>query len=632
MVESENQKIFHVPSKLPMISPPKEYSFINNEVTHGGYLLNGVKYSNNIFIEKIGYGKPTVIRDKNIIVDLINGLSRTPYKINTDTLNFIYKYGIEKDIIIDTERSDIKDIFNNPYKFTNKNIGKNNGSLVSKIILQENILNIAELYSTLDEIFFPVRMDHRTRIYCITDYFDYQKNDLAKGLISFAIPGKLYKSDVNVIKYFKAFGANMYGNNLDKKSINHRIDWIDKNSTKILSFEDNDIVNKSENKVCFTSFCFEYRRFIEFLSDKESKVFYTYLPIQLDASCNGYQHLTLLTREKKLFNVLNLATSTHDDDPDDFYSYILDLTRTYMKVQIKTLTKIKDKSDKLLALIASYSKLLNVNFSRSMVKKTIMTKSYNATIPTQVSQLINSLEERLEGKYKYYIHNNNKDILLRRDDIVNLVMAIKTVIAKESPKITELSKYLDGIVSICTKLNFPVPWVLPSGAEIRESYEKEKSDKFKAFFFVNTRYTFKSYQRGLYDLKKQKRATMPNLIHSLDATTIAILYNNFKNVGSLYTIHDCFGVTANNVPRLILKLKLAYIQLYSSTGYLKEFDEFVKSNINKTYGDDVYKLHDNFIYLPSSKKPKKVPMPDINVVLDNTIDVSGIKKSANIVT
>ena len=92
---------------------------------------------------------------------------------------------------------------------------------------------------------------------------------------------------------------------------------------------------------------------------------------------------------------------------------------------------------------------------------------------------------------------------------------------------------------------------------------------------------------------------MPNLIHSLDATTIAILYSSFKNVGPLYTVHDCFGVTANNVPRLILKLKLVYIQLYSSTGYLKKFDTFVKTTINETCGDDTYKIVEDFVNIPS---------------------------------
>ena len=630
MKSDEKQTIFHLPSSLPMICPPKEYVYSNdNFLNLGGYLLNGIKYVENIFIKKVGYGKPTVLKDKNIIVDLINGLSRTPYKVNTDTLNFIYKYGVEKDIVIDTNKKEIKDIYNNPYSSKSKKVGKQNRSIISKINLERNVLNIAQIYSNFNEIFFPVRMDNRTRNYCITDYFDYQKNDLAKGLISFSKPGMWYKTDTDVIKYFKGFGANMFGDNLDKKSLNHRVNWVEDNTENILNFENNDMVNKAENKTCFVSFCFEYKRFIDFMNNNESKVFYSYLPIQLDATCNGYQHLSLLTRENNLFDVLNLASSTHDDDPDDFYTYILNLTFAFMKSEKISLSRINDKSDKQLNQISSYDRLLRVVFDRSMVKKTIMTKSYNAGIPTQVAQLITNLDEKYEGNTKYYTYKSNPDVKLKRNDIVVFVMAIKSVIAKESPRIVELSKYLDGIVGICTKLNIPVPWNLPSGAEIMESYEVEKSKPIKAFFFINTRYTFKNYQRGLYDLSKQKRATMPNLIHSLDATTIAMLYNSFKNIGSLYTVHDCFGVTANNVPRLILKLKLVYIQLYSSTGYLREFDEFVKTTINKTRGNGVYKMGDDFVIIP--RTGKKLAMPNINSVLNKSIEVECVKQSANLI-
>ena len=79
-------------------------------------------------------------------------------------------------------------------------------------------------------------LDQTTIIYCKTDYFDYQKNDLAKGLICFANPGIIFKHSSDIIKYFKAFGANMYGNNLDKKSLNFRVKWIDDNKDLILDF------------------------------------------------------------------------------------------------------------------------------------------------------------------------------------------------------------------------------------------------------------------------------------------------------------------------------------------------------------------------------------------------------------
>lgn len=86
----------------------------------------------------------------------------------------------------------------------------------------------------------------------------------------------------------------------------------------------------------FLSFCFEYRRFVEFMNKKDVTVFYTYLPIELDASCNGYQHLVLFLLIK-LLNKLNLSNSTHDDDPDDFYTYILEKAYSYIKANIKNI-------------------------------------------------------------------------------------------------------------------------------------------------------------------------------------------------------------------------------------------------------------------------------------------------------
>ena len=50
---------------------------------------------------------------------------------------------------------------------------------------------------------------------------------------------------------------------------------------------------------------------------------------------------------------------------------------------------------------------------------------------------------------------------------------------------------------------------------------------------------------------------MPNLIHSLDASSIALLYERLSenNTYNLFTIHDCFAVTTDKVELLINLLK-----------------------------------------------------------------------------
>lgn len=67
---------------------------------------------------------------------------------------------------------------------------------------------------------------------------------------------------------------------------------------------------KAKDKLLFLSFCIEYKRYIEFLYKENAQIFYTYLPIQLDATCNGFQHMALLSNEKTLFKELNLEKDT----------------------------------------------------------------------------------------------------------------------------------------------------------------------------------------------------------------------------------------------------------------------------------------------------------------------------------
>jgi DNA-directed RNA polymerase len=73
-----------------------------------------------------------------------------------------------------------------------------------------------------------VRLDYRGRLYCIVEYLNYQNIELAKSLLEFSVGEKVYLNKCSAlgndaINYLKIFGANNYGNKLDKKSFYDRI-------------------------------------------------------------------------------------------------------------------------------------------------------------------------------------------------------------------------------------------------------------------------------------------------------------------------------------------------------------------------------------------------------------------------
>lgn len=90
----DNQIVYTTPPRLPMIVEPKPYKWNNNNIELGGYLNNDVFYTSDLFIDKTGYRDCTKLKKENNILDLINGVSCVPYKINKEVLEFIKVYGV----------------------------------------------------------------------------------------------------------------------------------------------------------------------------------------------------------------------------------------------------------------------------------------------------------------------------------------------------------------------------------------------------------------------------------------------------------------------------------------------------------------------------------------------------------
>lgn len=60
------------------------------------------------------------------------------------------------------------------------------------------------------------------------------------------------------------------------------------------------------------------------------------------------------------------------------------------------------------------------------------------------------------------------------------------------------------------------------------------------------------------------RSFMPNFIHSLNACNVKILLHKLIQSDQIlvYTVHDCFASTANNMSILKHKVKKAFIDIY----------------------------------------------------------------------
>ena len=649
--------------KIPMIVPPKAYGkdFKSGKDILGGYLLNDQEFVVPLIIKNSELKEQSTILENNIIFETVNNLSSVGYKINVPVLDFILEKGLEFGLYTDPNLKHPLEIKKLNKKLTpteNRNLDE----FLSIKQLEMNILGLALVFKNVPEFYIPVRLDNRGRFYCLVDYLNYQGVELAKSLLLFSKGEKINKFDNKSIEYLKIFGANCYGQGLGKKSYKDRVEWVNINENDILNFKNGKLIKEAESKLLFIAFCFEYKKYYNSLFTNET-FYISNFPVQLDATCNGYQHLSLLTGDEPLAGELNLISGDDDTIPKDFYSFVglkindyliqrlseekknlLNLTNKEGELKIE---KEKLEQEKIVSIIESCERLIKLNKNRTLVKLPIMVKPYNASFFRMVEYVkekldVFNLEPKIEDdlienhnmKNKiYYSEKSNPDIKLTNFDLNLFISTMERVIYNEFPKLKEFNSYLEQVAKICTSLNISITWVLPTGLNVTQYYVDTQAIRLKPFTYRKQRFSLK-IKNNKVNKSKQIRALMPNLIHSLDAASLSLILDMFYqehrnefNKINFFAIHDCFAVTVNNIVKLIKIIKLVYIKIYSDDSYLKKFDEGIINSIKLQFGKNSFNDETKEIKVNGYT----FNYPDVDVVTKGRIKACKIMKAHSII-
>jgi len=83
------------------------------------------------------------------------------------------------------------------------------------------------------------------------------------------------------------------------------------------------------------------------------------------------------------------------------------------------------------------------------------------------------------------------------------------------------------------------------------------------------------------DKLAMKRSFMPNFIHSLDVANVHILISSMSNKSlPVFTVHDCFASTPNNMNKMERLVKSAFIDIYfTDEGYLLKLHKHLTQTI-----------------------------------------------------
>lgn len=142
-------------------------------------------------------------------------------------------------------------------------------------------------------------------------------------------------------------------------------------------------------------------------------------------------------------------------------------------------------------------------------------------------------------------------------------------------------------------MELPVVWITPAGLKIKQKYAKKQSTRVRSGLFKGADHTI-VIPTGQIDKVSQQSAFMPNLIHSMDGSTITLLSKRLKTLGikNIYTIHDCFATTADNVSIINELVREAFCEIYSDERFLLKlhqfFIQYIYGNFKIVYEDIEY--------------------------------------------
>ena len=429
----------------------------------------------------------------------------------------------------------------------------------------------AKATSLLNKTFYSlVDFDYRGRIYYRETMFNFQASDYERGLFLFD-EAKLvtdggrrwlyihaansynqsYTKDnipewctTDYSKYLEEQGLNDIS--VDKMTLEDRELWTGNNLDLIKRTSELNQLVDCEKPVAFLAVAheiIEYNVFREFGID-----YYSSLPIPIDGSNNGWQHLGAISKDLNTGKLVGLVPM---DIQQDFYvktaKKLLEITHDPTRLNILNSMPMK-------------------RIRKGISKRGSMTRAYSAGAQKIAENMYMDL--RKEG-YDTEYNITEKDCMgFSRD----LIKAIEVV----CPGPLQTMKFLQKIAVSTLELGSNnIQWITPSGFFV--NYEN---------FYTNT----EKVAGTILGVGKRDRVThvglnvsdkpdirgfvsgiSPNYVHSLDGSHMALIIFNWD--GHFGAVHDSFSTHASDVDELLVLTKDTFVDMYDYSNYFFKIKE-----------------------------------------------------------
>jgi hypothetical protein len=266
-----------------------------------------------------------------------------------------------------------------------------------------------------DRFWFAYQADTRGRLYPVAGILSPQGDDLSSALLEFADGKPLSQAGARALAIHGSqqvqrttILGDLAISDRIQPTLDERIRWIENRTVEILQSASDPIRypwwrDVSSSPFRFLAFCFAWH---DFIRHGEGSV--CSLPVQVDGTCNGFQHIAAITRDR----VLAQATNVLPGQPRDIYSETATAVQERIDRPPKALPDSATQNGTARATLASATavlggrrwqiaaEILSVHrdlIDRDMAKKVVMVIPYGAGVETYAEEIAEFLTKRVIG-------------------------------------------------------------------------------------------------------------------------------------------------------------------------------------------------------------------------------------------
>ena len=501
----------------------------------------------------------------------------------------------------------------------------------SKMVEWAFIMSKAEQLYKEDVFYQYIQADYRGRLYYSESFLNFQGSDLSRGMLEFAkakpmtsdgewwlavhTAGAFNQSyDIDEIPewaeadykgYLEDEGLDSIS--VDKFTLEDRVRWTNENMEVIIEAGRlKHIFPDAEKSVSFLACCIEWYNYS--LARRDNRMYMSHLPIPIDGSNNGWQHLGAISKDARTGELVGLVAR---EIQRDFYvstaKQLLEIDDPKLNAMpMKHVRKAISKRGSMTRAYSAGAAKIGENMwfdvrsedfhetydideedCKGWAKQLIKAIDQVCPGPLDTMKYLQKLAGFEIGQYKKFNDAGEAPGKEYREAVARMkeLYTTKDKTDEDLEELNDLVQYVQGYKSHIVYGNGSdrITWRTPSGFPVE--YTNFRMDSKKCFG------TISGYQPSANNYKIKHVALVPtkqpdvqgfmsgispNYIHSMDASHMALIIDEWN--GDFGAVHDSFSTHACDVDKLLDLTKSTFVGMYDVDNYYDHIRDQLLTN------------------------------------------------------